>query len=396
MHSIDLAVARLREGKMVIIIDDEDRENEGDLVFAGQFADLPKMQFMLQHTCGIVCLSMQERMAAQLGIGAMSATNHSHQQTPFGMSIEAATGVTTGVSAQDRVTTILAAMNEKAVPTDLVRPGHVFPLISKKGGVLERLGHTEASVDLMQIANLSPGAVICELTNSDGTLMRANELAAFSQQFDIPIVHVQTILQYRLQHDDWLVKQASATLPVDDGDMMQVQVYQSQFGGVEHVALVSDVMDLSEPVLVRVHSECLTGDVFHSARCDCGEQLALAKARIIKENGVLIYLRQEGRGIGLANKIRAYHLQELGYDTVQANEQLGFEADQRDYHVAAKILQDLTIHRVRLLTNNPKKMQGLTGMGIEVVERVPLLVESNKYNEGYLSTKREKLGHLLT
>ena len=395
MSSVKQVIAHLRAGEMIIIVDDASRENEGDLVFAAQYVDLQKMQFMLQHTCGIVCLSLHESLFQHMQIPLMTANNCSHQQTPFGISIEATHGVTTGVSAMDRVTTIAAVMNAQSKPTDIVMPGHVFPLQAHSQGVLKRRGHTEASIDLMRLANLSLGAVICELTNKTGSLMRLAELTEFSKQHDIPIIHVKEIVDYCLYHDDWLPMKASAKMPIAEGEWMQIHVYQNSIDEIEHVALVSEEIDLSEPVLVRVHSECLTGDVLHSARCDCGEQLTQAQRCITHEKGVLIYLRQEGRGIGLTNKIRAYALQDQGYDTVEANEQLGFAADQRQYEVAAKILQQLHIHRIRLLTNNPHKQMSLQAMGVDVVERLPLQVSPTAYNKSYLQTKKMKLGHLL-
>ena len=384
----------LRDGRPVIVVDDEDRENEGDLVLAAEFATTERLAFMIRHTGGIVCLSMPDDRADRLALPPMVEQNTSQRETAFTVSIEAAEGITTGISAADRAHTIRLAARDGATAADFSRPGHVFPLRAKSGGVLRRAGHTEAGVDLCRLAGLEPVAAISELMHDDGSMMRLPALLAFARAQGLKVGTIADLIAYRLRVDPFVLRVDEARLPTPWATF-RVVGYRDTVSGNEHVALVlGDVAD-DEPVLVRMHSECLTGDALHSLRCDCGFQRdAALKAIADAGRGVLVYLRQEGRGIGLVNKIRAYHLQDDGADTVEANEQLGFAPDLRDYGVGAQMLRDLGVRRLRLLTNNPRKVVSLQGYGMEVVERVPLHVGENAYNEVYLATKRAKLGHL--
>jgi len=384
----------LRDGKPVIIVDDADRENEGDLVLAAEFATTERLAFMIRTTGGIVCLSMLEDRADRLALPPMVQQNTSQRETAFTVSIEAAEGITTGISAADRAHTIRMAARDGATAADFSRPGHVFPLRAKSGGVLRRAGHTEAAVDLCRLAGLEPVAAISELMHDDGGMMRLPALLAFARAHGLKVGTIADLIAYRLRVDPFVLRVDEARLPTPWAEF-RIVGYRDTVNGTEHVALVlGDVSD-NEPVLVRMHSECLTGDALHSLRCDCGFQRdAALKAIADAGHGVLVYLRQEGRGIGLVNKIRAYHLQDDGADTVEANEQLGFAADLRDYGVGAQMLRDLGVKRLRLLTNNPRKVVSLQGYGMEVVERVPLHAGENPYNEVYLATKRAKLGHL--
>ncbi|MCZ7651607.1 MAG: bifunctional 3,4-dihydroxy-2-butanone-4-phosphate synthase/GTP cyclohydrolase II [Thermoanaerobaculia bacterium] len=393
---IEDALAAFRAGRMVILVDDEERENEGDLAIAAEKVTPEAIAFMATHGRGLVCLALTEERCDRLGLPPMVAENTSPFGTAFTVSIEARGKVTTGISAADRAATVRAAIDPATRPEDLLRPGHMFPLRARRGGVLKRTGQTEASVDLARLAGLDPSAVICEVMKDDGTMARVPDLVPFAARHGLPIVTVADLIRYRLRHETIVERIAAPRLPTPWGEF-RLCAYRAPLTGEEHVALVAGEVDDGAPVLVRVHSQCLTGDVFGSERCDCGVQLHLALDRIAAEGrGVLLYLLQEGRGIGLGNKLRAYELQEAGHDTVEANERLGFRADLRDYGVGAQILRDLGVRRMRLLTNNPSKFVGLAGYGLEIVERLPLEVPPTAESRAYLRAKREKLGHLLS
>ncbi|MBP7432746.1 bifunctional 3,4-dihydroxy-2-butanone-4-phosphate synthase/GTP cyclohydrolase II [bacterium] len=394
VENIKKAVERIKAGQMVIMVDDEDRENEGDLVIAAQFANAENINFMAKNGRGLICLALENSIADQLDLPPMVVDNQSRFGTAFTVSIEAKCGVTTGISAADRATTIMAAVKEGAVPTDLARPGHVFPLRAKDGGVLVRTGQTEGSVDLTRIAGLKPAAVICEIMNDNGTMARMPELREFSAKYDIPIITIEDIIAYRLMTESLVEQMADAVLPTKWGGDFNIKVFKSMVDGLEHVALIKGDITTAEPVLVRVHSECLTGDALGSVRCDCGYQLQNAMEIIDREGrGVILYLRQEGRGIGLGNKIKAYHLQDNGMDTVEANIALGFPADMRDYGIGAQILKEIGVKRIKLLTNNPKKMVSLAGYGLEITDQIPNICGVQEKNIKYLMAKQNKMGH---
>jgi 3,4-dihydroxy 2-butanone 4-phosphate synthase / GTP cyclohydrolase II len=393
--TVEEAIADVRAGRFVVVVDDPDRENEGDLVIAAQFATPDAINFMATHARGLICLCLTEERADSLGLRPMTDHNEAPLGTAFTVSVEAREGVTTGISAADRSHTIQVAIHPEATPHDLVQPGHVFPLRAKPGGVLERIGQTEASVDLARLAGLNPSGVVCEIMNDDGTMARVPDLVAYCERHGLRMVTVADLVEYRRRHEKLVERGAAVRLPTDFGDFDAI-AFREKLTGKVHVALVKGDPASSEDVLVRVHSECLTGDVFHSLRCDCGEQLEAALELIAAEpNGVLLYMAQEGRGIGLLNKLRAYELQEQGRDTVEANIELGFPADARDYGIGNQILADLGLTTIRILTNNPKKLTGIDGFGLTVVEQVPIEVRPNDENRRYLTAKRDKLGHRL-
>ena len=393
---VEEALDAVRAGRMIIIVDDEDRENEGDLMVAAEKVTPEIVNFMARHGRGLICLPLTRERLDELHLPLMVSENTARFQTAFTVSIDAKKDVTTGISAHDRARTILAAVDPATKPDDLARPGHVFPLQANEGGVLCRAGQTEAAVDLARLAGLTPAGVICEVMNEDGSMARMPQLEEISRRFDIPILTIAELIRYRMHHETLVRKLEETDLPTAHGHF-RIHVFEDTIRGDHHVALVKGDVGGGEPALVRAHSQCLTGDTFGSARCDCGEQLRLSMEMIEKEGrGVVLYiLNHEGRGIGLANKIRAYAMQDKGADTVEANRQLGFKPDQRDYGIGAQILVALGVRRLRLITNNPRKFVGLAGYGLEIVERVPLEVPPNACNLRYLKTKKEKMGHIL-
>ena len=393
--TIDEAIEDIRQGKMVVVVDDENRENEGDLTMAAQFVTPEAINFMAKEGRGLICLALTPERCDELGLDLMAAKNESAFETAFTVSIEARSGVSTGISAADRARTVQVAIDPKTSARELVQPGHVFPLKARTGGVLERVGQTEAAVDLTRLAGLIPAGVICEIMNDDGTMARVKDLAPYCERHGLKMVTVADLVAYRRQHEKLVERVVSTKLPTAFGEFVAVG-YRSLIDNKHHVALVKGEVAGANDVLVRVHSECLTGDVFHSLRCDCGEQLESALSMIEQEgSGVLLYLSQEGRGIGLLNKLRAYKLQEEGLDTVDANLRLGLPADLRDYGIGAQILVDLGLTSIRILTNNPKKISGMAGYGLSVTDQIPIQHVANPHNEAYLRAKRDKMGHTL-
>ncbi len=397
IHRIETALEDIRQGKMVILVDDEDRENEGDLTMAAERVTPEAINFMAKYGRGLICLSLTDERLNELRLPMMVSDNTSRFQTAFTVSVDARKGVSTGISAADRATTILAAVDSNTQPEDLVSPGHIFPLRARKGGVLVRTGQTEGSVDLARLAGLKSAGVICEIMKDDGTMARMPDLLIFAEEHGLKIVTIADLIKYRLNKESLVRRIVTATIPTKYGGVFTAIAYENDVDPYHHIALLKGEIEPEDEVLVRVHSQCLTGDVFGSKRCDCEEQLHTAMAMVEKEGkGVIVYMRQEGRGIGLVNKLRAYCLQDMGKDTVEANEELGFKADMRDYGIGAQILADLGLHKIRLLTNNPRKIIGLEGYGIEVVERVPIETKPHQENIEYLRAKAKKMGHLLS
>ena len=393
--SIESVIADIAAGKMIVVTDDADRENEGDLLMAAEKVTAADVNFMAMHARGLICNPITEERAAALGLQRMVAHNRESFRTDFTISIDAASGITTGISAQDRAATVRLLVDPTATAESFVQPGHVFPLQARAGGVLRRAGHTEAAVDLARAAGLQPAGMICEILNDDGSMARLPELLQFKEKHGLKMCSIESLIAWRRSREKLIIREQVVQMPTDYGDF-QLYLYRSQLDGANHLALVKGALQSEEPTLVRVHSECLTGDVFGSRRCDCGPQLHSALTQIENEgSGVLVYMRQEGRGIGLPGKINAYKLQEEGLDTVEANEKLGFSVDLRDYGLGAQILADLGVSKIRLLTNNPRKVIGLEGYGMEIVEQVPIKSEPNPHNEKYLATKKFKMGHLL-
>ncbi|MDM8523226.1 bifunctional 3,4-dihydroxy-2-butanone-4-phosphate synthase/GTP cyclohydrolase II [Desulfococcaceae bacterium HSG8] len=397
LMTIEEAIEAIRAGRMIILVDDEDRENEGDLMVAAEKVTPETINFMAKYGRGLICLAMTGEKIDLLELPLMVENNTSKFHTGFTVSIEARTGVTTGISAADRATTILAAVAENAKPEDLVRPGHIFPLRAKKGGVMVRAGQTEGSVDLARLAGLNPSGVICEVMDEDGTMARMPSLEKFSEEHGIGICTIADLIEYRMRKESFVYQAApEIVMPTSYAGKFRIRVYESELDNLLHIVLIKGEVDPDQPTLVRVHSECMTGDIFGSLRCDCGDQLHKTMKMMDEEgSGVLLYIRQEGRGIGLVNKLKAYALQDEGLDTVEANEKLGFDADVRDYGIGAQILVAVGVRKMKLMTNNPKKMVGLEGYGLSIVEQVPIETEPNEFNQCYLECKKLKMGHML-
>jgi 3,4-dihydroxy 2-butanone 4-phosphate synthase / GTP cyclohydrolase II len=393
--TIQSAIADFKKGKCIIVVDDEDRENEGDLIYSAEKSTPALVNFLVKHTSGVICVPMEEERLQYLKLDMMTQYNTALHETAFTVSVDYLHGTTTGISASDRNKTILSLVNKKTKPEDLARPGHVFPLKAYPGGVLRRAGHTEAAVDLAKLAGHHPAGVLCEIVKGDGDMARVPQLLEFARKYKLKIITIKDLINYRLEKEILIEKVVDVNLPTKHGTF-RLHLFRNMLDHKEHLALVKGEIDPDKPILVRVHSECLTGDLLGSLRCDCQDQL-IKSLKIIEheKNGIVLYMRQEGRGIGLANKLKAYKLQEEGKDTVEANEALGFKADLRDYGIGAQILRSLGVRKMILLTNNPKKVVGLKGYGLEIVRRMPIEIQSNSINERYLKTKRDKLGHLL-
>lgn len=396
LNTIEEAIKEIREGKVIIVVDDEDRENEGDFLTAARNATPEIINFMATHGRGLICAPLVEDRCDELGLDLMVRSNSAAYETPFTVSVDLiGHGCTTGISASDRAKTILALIDPEINPEELGKPGHIFPLRAKKGGVLRRAGHTEAATDLSRLAGFEPAGVIVEILNEDGTMARLPQLMEIAEKFDLKIVSIADLIEYRIKHESLIERVVDVKMPTERGNF-ELHAFREINTGTEHLALVKGKWEKDEPIFVRVHSSCLTGDIFGSCRCDCGPQLHKAMEMIETEGkGAIIYMNQEGRGIGLVNKLRAYKLQEEGYDTLEANIKLGFKGDERDYGIGAQIIRELGISKMRLMSNNPTKRTGLIGYGLEIIENVPLEIESNEHNELYLKTKRDKMGHVL-
>ncbi len=395
LNSIQEAIEDIRKGKVIIVVDDEGRENEGDFLTAANNATPEVINFMATHGRGLICAALTEERCTELKLEMMVSQNTSSHDTAFTVSVDLIKGCTTGISASDRSKTMLALVDPEIKPEDFARPGHIFPLRAKSGGVLRRAGHTEATVDLARISGFEPAGVLVEIMNEDGSMARLPELLDLAKKFDLKIISIEDLIKYRLENDSLITREVEVDLPTQYGDFNLI-AYTQKNTGEQHLALVKGEFNADEPVLVRVHSSCMTGDIFGSCRCECGPQLQAAM-KIIEEagKGVIVYMNQEGRGIGLLNKLKAYKLQEQGYDTVDANVKLGFKMDERDYGVGAQIIRDLGVRKLKLMTNNPTKRAGLIGYGLEIVENIPILIEANIHNQKYLDTKRDKMGHSL-
>jgi 3,4-dihydroxy 2-butanone 4-phosphate synthase/GTP cyclohydrolase II len=396
LNTIEEAIQEIREGKVIIVVDDEDRENEGDFLTAARNATPEIINFMATHGRGLICAPLVEDRCDELGLDLMVRSNSAAYETPFTVSVDLiGHGCTTGISASDRAKTILALIDPEINPEELGKPGHIFPLRAKKGGVLRRAGHTEAATDFSRLAGFEPAGVIVEILNEDGTMARLPQLMEIAEKFDLKIVSIADLIEYRIKHESLIERVVDVKMPTERGDF-ELHAFREINTGTEHLALVKGKWEKDEPIFVRVHSSCLTGDIFGSCRCDCGPQLHKAMEMIETEGkGAIIYMNQEGRGIGLINKLKAYKLQEEGYDTLEANIKLGFKGDERDYGIGAQIIRELGISKMRLMSNNPTKRTGLIGYGLEIIENVPLEIESNEHNELYLKTKRDKMGHVL-